>query len=272
MPKWVTQILAPLACGVLVLFGFIWLNTLVRSHFRTDSRYRIAFADIECEPPAGLSREEFLGEVQYLANWPDEINLLDDGLPARLRLSFTVHPWVESVERVQITPPRQVRVLLRYRTPVLAVVQPDEKSEAWVPSRDGKAKLPGRAVDRGGVLLPLAATDPQLPVLYGNVPPPTGRTGQAWGDAGVAAAASVAHLLAPHQEQLNLKSFEIVDEVLIVSSGRARIVWGPINDDASAESKLQAILDVRAKQGGLDGWEVDVRSPDKPLVRPATRP
>jgi hypothetical protein len=267
MPKWVTQILAPLACGVLLLFGFIWLNTLVRSQKRC-----VAFDDIECEPPPGLSREEFLAEVQYLANWPDEINLLDDGLAARLRLSFAVHPWVESVERVQITPPRQVRVQLRYRTPVLAVAQPDENGEAWVPGRDGKAKMPGRAVDRGGVLLPLAAADPHLPVLYGNVPPPAGRAGRAWGDPGVTAAASVAHLLAPHQEQLNLKSFEIVDGVLILSDGRTRVVWGAIDDEVSAESRLQAILDVWGRQGGLDGREVDVRSPDKPLVRPATRP
>jgi hypothetical protein len=268
MPKWVTQILAPLACGMLVLFGVIGLNALLRS----QSRSTIAFNKIECEPPPGLSGEEFLAEVQYLANWPDEINLLDDGLAARLRVSFLVHPWVESVERVQIVPPRQVRVLLRYRTPALAVALPDENGEAWIPGRDGKTKLPGRVVDGGGVLLPLGAADPQLPVLYSSVPPPAGRAGQAWGDPGVAAAASVALLLAPHQEQLNLKAFEILDGVLVLSSDRARVVWGPIDDAASADGKLQAILDVRANRGGLDGWEIDVRAPDNLAARPIRRP
>jgi hypothetical protein len=267
MPKWVTQILAPLACGALLLLGIIGLNALLRA----QTHSKIAFNKIECEPPPGLPPEEFLAEVQYLANWPDEIDLLDASLAARLRLSFTVHPWVESVERVQIVPPHQVRVLLRYRTPVLAVVQPDEKSEGWIPSRDGKTKLPGRVVDPGGVLLPLTAADPQLPVLYGTVSP-TGRAGQAWGDPGVTAAASVALLLAPHQEQLNLKAFEILDGVLVVSSERARVVWGPIDDTTSADGRLQAILDVREKRGGLDGWEVDVRAPDKPVVRPLKRP
>jgi hypothetical protein len=267
MPKWVTQILAPLAAGLLVLFGFIWLNTLVRSHFGTDARSKLAFADIECEPPPGLSREEFLAEVQYLANWPDEINLLDDGIAARLRVSFLVHPWVEAVDRVQVVPPRRVCVLLRYRTPVLAVAQPDDKSEAWVPGRDRKAKLPGRVVDRGGVLLPLAAADPQLPVLYGTVPPPSGRAGQAWGDPGVGATASVARLLAPYQEQLNLKAFEIVDGVLVVSSERTRVVWGSIDDETGPERKVEALVGVRAERGTLDGLEVDLRSPEKPVVR-----
>src|SRR5581483_3381960 len=148
--------------------------------------------------------------------------------------------WVETVERVQIVPPREVRVTLRYRMPVLAVAPPEG---------EGGGKAPPRVVDRGGVLLPLAAADPALPVLYGSVPPPTGRTGQAWGDRGVAAAAAVAHQLAAHQEQLNLKAFEIVDGVLTVSSERTRVVWGKI-DETPGDGKLQALLDVRTERGG----------------------
>ena len=70
----------------------------------------IAFSDIECEPPGKLSREEFLGEVQYLANWPDEINLLDDVArcaSAVLRRSGGWKRW----ESANIMPPRQARRL-----------------------------------------------------------------------------------------------------------------------------------------------------------------
>jgi hypothetical protein len=245
MPKWVTQILAPLLCGILLLLGVVALNSLLRGYFHDNQRCTIAFSDIEVEPPGKLSREEFLGEVQYLANWPDQINLLDDGLPARLQLSFAVHPWVESVERVQITSQRRVRVQLHYRTAVLAV-------------------SPGRVVDRSGVLLPLAAADSQLPTLAGKIPPPTGRTGQPWGDVTVDRAAAVAALLAPHQEQLRLKRFEIADGVLRLLGERTRVVWGIVESDERTneptdEVKLQRLLELHDKAGPLDRREVDLR-------------
>jgi hypothetical protein len=273
MPKWIVQILAPLLCGALLLLGVVALNSFLRAYFRDNQHCTIAFSDIECKPPGKLSREEFLGEVQYLANWPDDINLLDDGLAARLHLSFAVHPWVEAVERVRITPPRQVCVLLRYRAPVLAVAQAEEKTDAWILARDGKTKLSGRVVDHNGVLLPLAAADSQLPVLYGEVPPPTGRAGQPWGDAGVTTAAAVAAVLLPYQEQFNLKDFEIVSGVLILSNKHSSVHWGSLAEqETPQEGRLQALLDILSKRGSLKGWNIDVRRPDQPLVTPRPRP
>jgi hypothetical protein len=242
MPKWVSHILAPLLCGALLLLGVVALNSLLRGHFRDNQRCMIAFSDIDVEPPGQLSREEFLGEVQYLANWPDQINLLEDGLPARLHLSFAAHPWVESVARVQITPPHAVRVLLRYRVPVLTVSS-------------------GRVVDRHGVLLPLAAADSELPVMEGKVPPPTGHTGQPWGDDGVVRAAAVAALLAPHQELLKLKHFEIANGLLKLRGEHTRIIWGKIESDDTAndEMKVQRLLDLSDKDRSLAGRELDLQ-------------
>ena len=191
----------------------------------------------------------------------------------RLHLSFAAHPWVETVEFVKITPPRQVRVLLRYRTVALAVVQPDDKADAWIPGRNGKTKLPGRVVDRNGVLLPQAAAAPRLPVLYGKVPSPTGHTGQPWGDDGVAKAAAVASLLMPYQDELNLAQFEITGGKLLLTNERTRVVWAPIsNDETPAESRLQALLEVRTKRGNLDGLIIDVSVPEQPVVHPLKRP
>jgi hypothetical protein len=127
-------------------------------------------------------------------------------------------------------------------------------------------------VDAHGVLLPLAAADSKLPVLRGTVPPPTGRTGQVWGDAGVETAAAVAALLAPHQEQLGLNRAEIAGGVLAWSSQRTRVIWGPVASDKPAAAKLQALLAVWKADGSLDGREIDVRDPDETIVRPQKRP
>jgi hypothetical protein len=244
MRRGITQIGAPLLCGALLLLGVVGLNRLLRGHFHDSQRSKIAFGDIDVEPPGTLSREEFLSEVQYLANWPDEINLLDEQLTARLWLVFAAHPWVEAVERVWIEPPRQVHVRLRYRIAVLTVA-------------------PNYVVDRGGVLLPQAAGDAQLPALAGTVAPPAGHTGQPWGNAGVLRAAAVAALLRPDQEQLQLKRFEIADGLLILSGKRARVVWGKVESDNGAnepsdEMKLQRLFELREKFATLDGRDVDL--------------
>jgi len=254
MPKWTLQILAPLLCGALLLLGVVGLNSLLRGHFRDKQSCTIAFSEIDCETPGKMSRAEFLEEVQYLANWPDVLNLLEAGLTARLHLSFAAHPWVEQVERVQVTPPRQLRVWLRFRIPMLAIP-------------------PGRVVDRNGILLPLTAADPQLPSLRGKVALPTGHPGQAWGDPGVEAAAQVAALLQPYQEQFKLMDYEIENGILILSNQRTRILWGPMaKDEILFQSRLQALLEMHTKRGHLDGWEIDVRHPDQPVVRPDKRP
>ena len=93
--------------------------------------------------------------------------MLDDGLPARLSAAFAKHPWVERVEGVEVEAGRKVRVRLTYRTAVLRV------------QGSGDAQW---AVDANGIRLPTAAVDDALPLLGGDVPPPTGQEGRPWGD------------------------------------------------------------------------------------------
>ena len=116
--------LIPLAVGLLLLAAVVVLGWLASQALRGQDRYRIAFGDIECTPPPGLSRETFLDEVQYFAGLPDAVCVLDDGLPARLSAAFAKHPWVEQVEAVEVAAPRRVRVRLAYRTAVLRVARP----------------------------------------------------------------------------------------------------------------------------------------------------
>ena len=159
-----------LGTGVAALVG---LNGFLRSALWNDERYHVPFAAIECTPPAGLAREEFLTQVRQRAGLPEQVNLLEPGVASRLADAFALHPWVAKVEQVEFTPAHAARVRLRYRRPVLA---------AWA---DGKM----RAVDEDGVLLPPEAPTAGLPQFPGVAFPPTGAAGTRWGDAAVEVAA-----------------------------------------------------------------------------------
>src|SRR5262245_53323646 len=138
----------------------------------------IAFGDIDCQPPPGMSREAFLGEVQYESELPDRWSLLEPDALQRLYRAFGRHGWVERVGSVVVTPSRRVRVELTYRVGVLAVPQPDQV----------------RVVDRHGVLLPRAAESAGLPRYQGEVGPAAGRAGSRWDDVSIVGAARTAGL------------------------------------------------------------------------------
>jgi hypothetical protein len=172
MGRWVCKNLALLAGLGLLLFGAAAFGPWALEQLRPRERYRVAFTAIECAAPPGLSRSEFLDQVQYYDSQPDELELLDRTLPARLAGAFERHPWVERVEQVEVVPPRRVRVRLTFRTPALAV------------------EVQGRlcVVDRAGVRLPDRTAADGLPRYPGQAPPP-GPVGSRWGDAAVEAAA-----------------------------------------------------------------------------------
>jgi hypothetical protein len=116
-----------------------------------------------------MDRVKFLAEVQYLGTLPDQINVLEPQLAARLTAAFALHPWVERIEGVNLRGPDGPTVRLVIRTPVLAVA--------------------GRVVDRFGVLLPAGTATEGLPAYPADTPPPAGRDGTPWGDPKVEAAA-----------------------------------------------------------------------------------
>ena len=242
--------LLPVAAGLLLLAGVVLLGWLALQALHGQPRYQIVFSDIDCTPPAPLSREEFLGEVQFVARFPDAACALDEGLPARLSAAFAQHPWVEQVQGVEVVAPRKVRVRLVYRKAVLRVRAKGEDEE--------------RAVDRFGVRLPAAAADPALPLLVGEVDPPSGLPGHLYGDDHVEAAARTAAFLAPYQNRLSLQTFEAAADgglTLSGSAGRAR--WGKAPGgealgEPSAEDKVRRLLDFVAKHGGGRG-ELDLR-------------
>jgi hypothetical protein len=168
-------LILPLFGVAMVLATLVALGQRARDHLRSDERYQLPFTAIDCGPPPGLDRLEFLAEVQYLANFPDKLSLLEDNLNEQLANAFAQHPWVEQVDEVKLGT-RSVEVRLRYRIPVLAV----------------KVECRLRAVDAHGILLPAAANTAGLPVFSGTAAPPAGPAGTPWGDEQVQAAARAA--------------------------------------------------------------------------------
>lgn len=257
--------LAVLAALAVFLGGLLWLGRLALDRVRGLDRYTVAFADIDCPAPPGQKRAGFLEEVQYLAGMPDRLRLLEDGLAERLAAAFGRHPWVETVGRVEVVPPRQVRVELAFRTPVLVVA---------VSQAAGGALVPGRVVDRQGVLLPRSAPVARgLPVLRGNFPAPAGPPGTPWGDPAVTAAARTAAYLRPYRDRLNTTDVQVTEEGIVLSGPLTRVFWGrppgaePAGE-ASAARKRERLLGFCQSPEGLAGMEYDLRPPDRAVRRP----
>ncbi len=164
--RWLLQGLLFVLVVASFLTGLILLGKWGLEQLRGRERYAIAFAEIDCTPPPGLTRDEFLDEVQYLSRLPPRLGLLDEDLSEKLAGAFARHPWVEKVDGVLLIPPRHVEVKLLLRRPVLAV-----------PTREGLV-----AVDREGVRLPRNASTAGLPVFEGKAAPPKGAAGTRWGD------------------------------------------------------------------------------------------
>ena len=154
------------------LGGVIWAGRWGLEQLRGRDRYDVAFADIECEPPVGMDRQQFLNEVRYPNRLLPQLHLLDGDLEAKLRAEFALHAWVEKVDDVKIVPPKRIVVKLTHRVPVLAVKVGDTL----------------RAVDGAGVLLPRNAPTLGLPIYDGEAKAP-GNDGVRFGDPNVEAAA-----------------------------------------------------------------------------------
>jgi hypothetical protein len=114
-PGRLTQIVAGLAVTALVVAGVVAVGNAARNALGPHDRYLLPFADVEAPAPPGMDRAEFLDEVRYLGPYPEKLNVLDPGLPELVREAFSRHRRVARVDKVQILPPKRVRVELTFR-------------------------------------------------------------------------------------------------------------------------------------------------------------
>ncbi len=180
-----------------------------------------------------MSREEFLGEVQYMASLPDRLDPSDD-LVKKLLAAFIRHPWVEEVSAIKLLPEQRVRVQLRFRRPVLAVVHNGMK----------------RAVDEKGIRLPDKAPTAGLPVLR-LVEPPLVKVpleGTIWGDDRVTAAAKTVAFLQEGTNKPVVTEIEGSAEKLVLTTpSGTKLEWGhapgsEVAGEKSAQEKREELL------------------------------
>jgi hypothetical protein len=262
MRRWLVQLVAVGAGVGVVLLGLAALHRMTRDRLGDLDRSTAAFSDIDCPAPPNQDRADFLAEVQYLADMPARLRLLDEDLPSGLAAAFARHPWVEEVERVEIRPPRSVRVQPRYRIPVLAV-RADEGGHV-------------RAVDSRGVVLPSRAPLDGLPTLTAATR--LGAAGKPWGDPLVEGAARTAALLREDQARLRLTVFENGPKGLTLKTAAGtRVLWGQppgaeAAGEAAAAAKVERLLEYCREHHDLDGpdgpYEHDVRPAGQATRRP----
>jgi hypothetical protein len=242
MRRHTLQAAAAMLGAAVVLGGLIAGGRALRGRLVNNDQYQIPFAEIQCDSPPGMTREEFLGEVEYLSDFHSRVSLLDDAMPQQLQEAFLRHGWVESA-RILNGPGRKIVAELTFRTPVLAVQFANGV----------------RVVDAKGLLLPRSAAVDGLPILS-EAKPPSSAAGKPWGDLRVEAAARVAAALHPHQSMLKLMVFRYEDGRLAL---RRRVdswpcmIWGqPPGEEAegepSAKVKVERLLERSHDAIGLD--------------------
>jgi len=144
------------------------------------------------------------------ASLDTSLPLDDPELARRLARAFDVHPWVRSVDRVEVTSPAAAHVTITCREPIAMV-------------RVAGGLLP---VDGEGVVLPSDDFTPEeaarYPVVAGVRSLPQGPAGSAWGDRLVEEAVAVVAVTRPEWQPL-----ELVECRLATSSGQRS--WELVN-------------------------------------------
>ena len=97
------------------LGGVIFLGQRALEQIRHQERYDIAFAEIQCTPPPGMTRAQFLDEIAKLSAPVKSFNLLDDNLKLKLQEAFQKHPAVEKIGSISVSQPRKIQVNLTFR-------------------------------------------------------------------------------------------------------------------------------------------------------------
>ncbi|QDS98644.1 cell division protein FtsQ/DivIB [Adhaeretor mobilis] len=232
---------------------------------------------------------DVLSQVVKNAGLDRRISIVDNSFIEEIQNAFALHPWVESVGKIEKSYPPAIHVELTYRRPVAAV-------ETTV--RDSRLGVAGNSVlllpvDRHGIHLPAEDVPGvglrYLPRIMGIVGQPP--QGQRWDDPRVAGAVDLAERLTADWERLYLseilpsprpeingpRQYFLYD---LITRGGTRIVWGAApRDNPPGESdfqeKLQRLNRCVRRTGPLDSVRgpkiVDVRNGERIVARTAKK-
>ncbi len=251
MRRVVISLLLSLIVGGSVVGGVVLVGKISRQYLYEHKRHMLPLNDIDLNAPPDESRELFLAEVQYDVGLEDQLNLLDEGLAARLAKTFARHPRVAKVERVVIGPGKKLHVELRYRLPVLAV----------------QVNGTTRCVDGEGVVLPpgVSAEGTLSWREIGDTPlPPMVDSGNMWADHRMLAAARTVEFLGGDREAFGLASIGVTDEgdVTLWTRNGSAILWGMAPGEEKANEPTARLKASRLREmwhGGEVREKVDLR-------------
>ena len=176
-----------------------------------------------------------------MAGIPDRLSVLEPGLPSRLAAAFTAHhPWVESVERVEVVPPHRLCVRLRFRTPVLRV-RPTEGPPVMV---DAARRLAaGPAEGR------LAGVHGRRSAGIQN------SRGAGYGQTDVEAAARLAAYWRGLGDRWALQRLDLGPEGFTLTTAVGRVFWGHAPAAETAGEPTAAVKRERLlRRGRRRGW------------------
>ena len=249
-----------LAIGVLALF-LVLLGVAWREYGGVvvqNPKYRISLENLEVtEQPRWISSDV---KAEAYANGSLEgLSLLDQQTIRLVEQSFAMHPWVEEVQRASKAPDGSVKVLLRYRQPVL-----------MIGVRGGYYPI-----DASGVVLPTAGFTQASTSNYlqfyaeGLYKVEQRLAGTKYGDDRVVAAAGIAHALGSLWRDAGLVRLDVYrlgDTPLLASrllyefstrDGR-RVIWGSApgherSGEPVAAEKVAALARFIKRNGPLTG-------------------
>jgi hypothetical protein len=238
--------LAAAALGVAALLmlgsGAVW--RVVAPLVMGRDRYLLAADGITMSAPPEWIVGDVRRQVVETSGLAGRLSILDPNFVATIEHAFALHPWVESVVRIEKKYPPAVFVEVKYRKPV-AVIE--------APAGEGVHLLP---IDARGIHLP-AEDVPMirrtyLPRITGIVGQPP--VGQPWEDPRVPGAVDLAVRLGDVWEPLDLSSIVPSARVVVEDSrrfytydlvhrGGTRIEWGPAPSTAPpTEDQFEAKL------------------------------
>lgn len=222
-----------IACGFLIYFlskADSSFNGLINSRHAS----LLPFANINSPFPFALSKEEFLSEVRYLGNLKEDVDLLEEGILKQIFSAFQHHPWVYKVGDVQRDGTKNLKVVLEFRVPALVVPLVPENDQI---ETSGKF----RVVDVHGVILPINAMQPGLPVLAIPLPSPTDKAGVRWKNEQVVSCAKMldylSEIVLPKGCLIELKNGSVL---LYSEKVPFKIIWGPLSkNDQIATQEIE---------------------------------
>jgi hypothetical protein len=236
------KVLVVLAVVMLLGWGVQAIWRYAAPVVASRDRYLLPAKSITITSPPEWIVADVRGQVIHSAGLDGRLSILDAEFVESIKHAFALHPWVQSVDRVEKSFPPAVHLDVTYRRP-LAVIE--------------TARGDLLPVDAAGSHLPaddvLLIRRESLPRITGIVGQPL--EGQRWEDARVPGALEIINYLTDGWESLHLETItprarpEIRDERQffvydIVTRGGTRIIWGASpNAGAPGESPFAVKLD-----------------------------